>query len=149
MDVKISRPESGHARAGNRSLRALVTVAVLAIGHPGLSFASGDAAHGATVYHDCMICHSLDRNSIGPKHRDVFGRKAGSVADYNYSAALKSSNIVWDETTLDQWLSNPQALVPGTKMMYSVPEPRDRADLIAFLKEKARSDPSSATDGVK
>jgi cytochrome c len=149
MDVKISRPESGRTRAGDRALRAMALVVVLAVGHPRLSFASGDAAHGATIYHDCMICHSLDKNSIGPKHRDVFGRKAGSVPDYNYSAALKSSNIVWDETTLDQWLTNPQALVPGTKMMYSVADTKDRADLIAFLKEKARSESLSTADGAK
>jgi cytochrome c len=96
-----------------------------------------------------MICHSLDKNSIGPKHRDVFGRKAGSVPDYNYSVALKASNIVWDDTTLEQWLANPQALVPGTKMMFSVSDVQDRADLIAFLKEKARSAPSSAAAGTK
>jgi cytochrome c len=149
MDVKINRPGSERTRAGDRALRAMALVVVLAVGHPGLSFASGDAAHGATIYHDCMICHSLDKNSIGPKHRDVFGRKAGSVPDYNYSAALKSSNIVWDETTLDQWLTNPQALVPGTKMMFSVDAAQDRADVIAFLKEKAAANPSGATVGEK
>jgi cytochrome c len=96
-----------------------------------------------------MICHSLDKNGIGPSHRNVFGRTAGSVANYSYSAALKASNIVWSETTLDQWLTNPQALVPGTKMMFSVDNAQDRADVIAFLKDKAGSDVSSAAPAEK
>jgi cytochrome c len=149
MDVKVNRPESGHARIANRATSAMALAVVLAVGHPAPSFASGEAVQGATIYHECMICHSLDKNGIGPRHRDVFGHKAGSVSGYNYSAALKASNIVWDEATLDQWLTNPQALVPGTKMMFSVSDAKDRADVIAFLKEKSRSDPLSATDGAK
>jgi len=62
---------------------------------------------------------------------------------------LKASNIVWNETTLDQWLANPQALVPGTKMMFSVDNAQDRADVIAFLKEKAGSELSSAAPAEK
>ena len=151
MDVQIGRPESGHARVAgpNRASNAMALAVVLAVSHATVSFASGDAAHGATIYHECMICHSLDKNGIGPRHRDVFGRKAGSIPDYAYSAALKASNIVWNETTLDQWLTNPQTVVPGTKMMFSVGNAQDRADVIAFLKEKAGSDPSSVTAGAK
>jgi cytochrome c len=151
MDMKVGRIASVHARVGgpNRPIMAIALAATLTVGHPAPSFASGDAVHGATIYHQCMICHSLDKNGIGPRHRDVFGRKAGSVLDYNYSAALKAANIVWDETTLDQWLINPQALVPGAKMMFSVSDAQDRADVIAFLKEKARTDSSSAADSAK
>ena len=122
---------------------------MLAVAHSAPGFAAGDAAHGAKVYQDCMLCHSLDKNEIGPRHRDVFGRKAGGVPGYDYSAALKASDIVWTETTLDKWLSDPQALVPGTKMLFSVDDAQDRADVIAFLKEKAASAPSSATVGAK
>ena len=156
MDAYVDRPASAQARvsgAKNRAAGAMALAVVLAVGHPAPSFAAGDAAHGATIYRNCMICHSLDNNGIGPRHRDVFGRKAGSVPDFDYSAALKGSGIVWNETTLDQWLTNPQALVPGTKMMFSVGNAQDRADVIAFLKEKAAekaaSDPSSAPAGVK
>ncbi len=77
---------------------------------------SGDPAHGKTLYQACQACHSIDDNDLGPKHRGVVGRHAGSVADYNYSMALKNSGLTWDPTTLDRWLSNPSALVPGTKM---------------------------------
>jgi cytochrome c len=128
---------------------AMVLAFLLAGGHPAKSSASADAAHGAVTYHECMICHSLDKNEIGPRHQGVFGRKAGTVPDYTYSAALRGSNIVWDETTLDQWLTNPQTLVRGTKMMFSVDNAQDRADVIAFLKEKAASVQSGATAGAK
>ena len=148
MDLKVGTG-SPRVRVGglNRAARAIAVV--LAVAHSAPSFAAGDAAHGATVYRQCMICHSLDKNGIGPSHRNVFGRAAGSVANYAYSAALKASNIVWNETTLDQWLANPQALVPGAKMMFSVDDARDRADVIAFLKEKTESNVSSAAPGEK
>jgi cytochrome c len=151
MDVKVSRIESLPACVGgpNRATRAAAIAIVLMVGHSAPSFAAGDADHGATVYRQCMICHSLDKNGIGPSHRDVFGRRAGSVPDYSYSAALKGSNIVWNETTLDHWLTNPQSLVPGTKMMFSVDDAQDRADVIAFLKEKATSGQSNAAPDAK
>jgi cytochrome c len=110
---------------------------LLALAQPSPGLAAGDVAHGAKVYQDCMLCHSLDKNEIGPRHRGVFGRKAGTVADYDYSAPLKASNLVWTEATLDRWLTDPQALVPGTKMTFSVDDAQERADVIAFLKEKA------------
>ena len=139
MDVKSGRRERLRACIGGRRRTAIVTAlaAMLAAGHSAPGFASGDVVHGAEVYRDCMICHSLDKNEIGPSHRDVLGRKAGSVPGYDYSAALKASGIVWNETTLDQWLADPQALVPGAKMIFSVDDAQDRADVIAFLKEKS------------
>jgi cytochrome c len=149
MQVKFGSHECPLARAdGRRRTRVLLGLAaVLAVGHPAPSHAAGDAARGANVYQDCMICHALDQNEIGPRHRDVFGNKAASVPGYDYSAALKASNIVWNETTLDKWLTDPQALVPGAKMLFSVDDAQDRADVIAFL--KAARDRSSATAGAK
>ena len=139
MDVKFGRNERLPTRNGgcNRATLVMALAAMLAAGQSAPSFASGNAAHGEKVYQDCMVCHSLDKNEIGPKHRDVFGRKAGSVAGYDYSAALKTSNIVWNATTLDKWLTDPEAFVPGTKMLFSVDDAQDRADIIAFLKEKS------------
>jgi cytochrome c len=96
----------------------------------------GDARHGEKLYQACSACHSIDDNDIGPKHRGVVGRHAGSVADYAYSPALKASGIVWDEVELDRWLTNPSALVPGTKMFYKIDDPQARADIIAYLKEQ-------------
>ena len=151
MEAKVGRIESLCARVGgpNRAVGAVAVAIVLAVAHSAPSFAAGDPDHGAKVYHECTICHSLDKNGIGPSHRDVFDRRAGSVPDYSYSAALKGSIIVWNETTLDHWLTNPQALVPGTKMMFSVGDAQDRADVIEFLKEKATSGQSSAAPDAK
>jgi cytochrome c len=149
MNVKTDRSTLARVDRSNQTMKAAFVAVLFVVGHATPSFASGDAAHGAIVYQKCMICHSLDKNGIGPRHRDVFGRKAGSVADYDYSAALKASNIVWNERALDQWLTSPQALVPGTKMMFAVGTAQDRADVIAFLKEKATSDPPTSSPGEK
>jgi cytochrome c len=100
--------------------------------------AAGDAARGEQLYVGCQDCHSLDKNDVGPRHRGVFGRKAGSLPDYPYSDALKNANFVWDEQTLDRWLANPQAFVPGARMFNRLDKVRDRADVIEFLKERAR-----------
>ena len=99
---------------------------------------AGDPARGETVYQACQDCHSLDKNDVGPRHRGVYGRKAGSLPDYGYSEALKSANIVWTEETLDKWLTDPQALAPGAKMFFHLSNPQDRADVIAYLKERAK-----------
>jgi cytochrome c len=99
---------------------------------------SGDANRGEIVYQTCEDCHSLDKNDVGPRHRGVYGRKAGSLPDYDYSDALKSANIVWDEETLDKWLTNPQAVAPGAKMVFHLESAQDRADVIAYLRERAK-----------
>ena len=100
--------------------------------------AAGDPARGEILYQGCQDCHSIEKNDVGPMHKGVVGRKAGTVPDYNYSPALKNSNIVWTEANLDKWLTNPQAFIPGVKMFYWVTAAQDRADLIAFLRERAK-----------
>ncbi len=104
----------------------------------GAARAAADVAHGEKLYQGCQDCHSIDANDVGPKHRGIVGRKAGSVPDYNYSAALRNSGIIWTEANLDRWLANPQKFVPGAKMFYHLDNPQDRADVIEFLKERAR-----------
>lgn len=118
------------------SLSAL-TIAASAQSAPAATQAasSGDAGRGKSLYQGCAACHSIDENDVGPRHRGVVGRHAATLADYNYSAALKASGITWDATTLDRWLVNPSALVPGTKMFFKVDDPQSRADIIAYLKE--------------
>jgi cytochrome c len=95
----------------------------------------GDPQRGKALYQGCTGCHSIDENDIGPKHRGVVGRKAGTAPGYAYSAALKGAGIVWDKVTLDRWLANPSAMVPGTKMYFLLPNAQDRADVIAYLAE--------------
>lgn len=102
---------------------------------PMAAHAGGDPAHGQVLYRSqCMSCHSVDYNGVGPAHKGVFGRRAGSLANYNYSPALKAAGLVWSETTLEQWLRDPEQLVPGQKMGVMVQSAQDRADLIAYLK---------------
>lgn len=115
---------------------AAIPVAAAAQSATASATGSGDAAKGKALYQACAACHSIDENDVGPKHRGVFGRRAGSVADYNYSPALKRSGITWDDATLDRWLVNPSALVPGTKMFFKIDDAQARADLIAYLKEQ-------------
>ena len=95
----------------------------------------GDAVRGKDLYQACSACHSVDENDLGPKHRGVFGRRAGSVGDYSYSAALKASGLTWDRSTLDRWLANPSELVPGTKMYFQIKDAQGRADVIAYLEQ--------------
>ncbi|HTT13302.1 MAG TPA: c-type cytochrome [Burkholderiaceae bacterium] len=99
------------------------------------AFAAGDADAGRVVYQArCSACHSLDYNGVGPAHRGVFGRAAAQAPGFVYSDALKSAHIVWNEETLDRWLTDPEKLVPGQRMGVNVPEARDRADVITYLK---------------
>ena len=116
-----------------RCFGLLLLASVLA-GGAGPAQAAGDPVHGEQVYHRCQGCHSIDRNRIGPMHKGLFGRKAGSLPDFDYSDAMKNSGIVWTEVTLDQFLQGPRKMVPGTKMTFvGIPKPQDRADLIAYL----------------
>ncbi|MGH6893648.1 MAG: c-type cytochrome [Dongiaceae bacterium] len=95
---------------------------------------AGDALHGEEIYNSrCVACHSPDANRVGPRHRGVVGRKAGSLPDFKYSKAVTGSDVVWDERTLDEWLTNPQAFIPGQRMNFKVADPNDRADIIAYL----------------
>lgn len=96
---------------------------------------AGDTGRGAAVYAaNCGSCHSLDANRVGPAHRGVYGRKAGSAPGYDYSAAVRSSRILWTAATLDRWLQNPRAVIPGTKMAFRLTDAQKRADVIAFLR---------------
>ena len=103
----------------------------------GLSLATvagGNAARGQMLYQNmCMACHSIDYNGVGPAHKGLLGRKAGSAANYDYSPALRAASMVWTATTLDRWLADPEKLIPGQKMGFSVASAQDRADLISYL----------------
>ena len=98
-----------------------------------------DIAAGEKTFNVCRACHQIgDRavNSIGPVLTGVVGRKSGSVPGYNYSDANKNSGITWDEATLADYLKNPQAKVPGTKMMFpGLKKEQDVDNVIAFLKQ--------------
>lgn len=113
-----------------------VVLAVTLMAATSAVIAAGNAVRGQQLYESrCVGCHSVDQNRVGPAHQGVFGRRAGRVVGYDYSAALKASRVVWSEKTLNAWLANPERMIPGQKMGYRVTEAADRADLIAYLKE--------------
>ena len=97
--------------------------------------AAPDAKRGEAIYARCQACHAIGFDRVGPRHCGLLGRRAGSVPDYGYSAALKRSAIVWDEKSLDRFLAAPMKAVPGTSMTYAgIPDRQERADLIAYLR---------------
>jgi cytochrome c len=90
----------------------------------------------------CAGCHSLDEDREGPRLRDVYGRKAGSVHGFPYSKALESSQVVWNDTTLNQWLTGPDTFIPDSNMSFYVPKPSERADIIRYLKVISKQQPA-------
>jgi cytochrome c len=115
--------------------------------------ADGSAARGQRVFNACSACHSLrpDQNMTGPSLTDLWGRKAGSLPSFNrYSPAIKSASIVWNDKTLDEWIEDPQHLIPGNEMTFAgIKDARQRADLLAFLKQAAQPGASVAQQGGK
>ncbi len=119
-------------------MRELVFVAILAVAGAGQASAQ-DAAAGEKVFTVCKACHQIGesaKNGVGPMLNGIIGRKAGSVADYSYSAANKDSGITWDEATFREYNKDPKAKVPGTKMIYAgLKDEQKTIDLVAFLKQ--------------
>jgi cytochrome c len=121
--------------------------AMLAVASPVRAAPSDDATLklGQRVFLLCQSCHSMDAgglNKIGPNLWGLFGRKAGSKADFHYSDALKNANVVWSEKTLDQWLTSPRDFIPGNRMAFGgVSDPEKRAALIAYLKQASAANP--------
>lgn len=104
----------------------------------GPALAQADIASGQKLYQQrCAICHTLkatEKKPTGPHLEGLFGRKAAAVADFNYSAGMKGSGIVWDEKSLNDYLAAPTKLVPGTTMPVGIPQAADREDVVAYLK---------------
>jgi cytochrome c len=102
------------------------------------AFAAGDIQRGARVFSACAACHTLepDRHLTGPSLHGVWGRKAAGLETYRrYSDALKQSDLVWNERTLEAWLRDPQKVVPGNAMQFpGLADEQARADLVVFLK---------------
>ncbi|WP_409970305.1 c-type cytochrome [Piscinibacter sp.] len=115
--------------------RRLVMAGALALCASASAGGAPDAVRGEQVYTRCMACHALAVDRVGPRHCGLFGRRAGSVPGFAYSPAMKNSRIVWNDRTLERFLTRPLNMVPGSTMTYDgVADPKDRADLIAYLK---------------
>jgi cytochrome c len=120
-----------------RSVAALCATSFITTAHGG-AVGAGDSARGKALYESrCTACHSLDHSRIGPAQRGVFGRHVAQVGGFEYSAALQRSSVIWTAQSLDRWLANPETFIPGQRMGYSVPDPKERADIIAFLASPA------------
>lgn len=99
-----------------------------------LPVAAADAERGRSLYQSrCTACHSIEYNGVGPAHRGMFGRRAGLAPGYAYSSALKGATVIWSKATLERWLTDPEAVLPGQRVGVNVPEAVDRADLIEYL----------------
>ncbi len=116
-------------------LTRLTSVLVVLVA-AGAAHADGNAARGETKFEECAACHKLERgmNEVGPSLYGVIGRKAGELAEFRYSPALKRSGITWSAQTLDAFIADPQQAVPANRMPYAgMPDAAGRADLIAYL----------------
>ncbi|HEX4582372.1 MAG TPA: heme-binding domain-containing protein [Acidobacteriaceae bacterium] len=104
----------------------------------GQALTEGDALRGEDIFERrCTGCHAMEQNREGPRLRGVFGRMSGAVTGFDYSPALAKAHMVWDEATLEQWLADPETLVPGNNMEFHVAKPQERRDLIRFLRDGA------------
>ena len=118
------------------SVLSAATAVVLAT-LTGSALAAGDAASGEKVFAKCKSCHQVGetaKSAIGPELNGLDGRKAGSVEGYHYSDAMKDSGITWGEASFEEFIKNPKAKVPGTKMVFQgLSSDKDAADVWAYL----------------
>jgi len=116
-----------------------LSIVVFALATPFLAsaaYADGDAAAGKKVFAKCGVCHLIkpEKTLTGPSLFGVVGRHSASVEKFSYSDAMKKVDVTWDAETLDKYLTDPKAMVPGTKMTFpGLPDAVDRANVIAFL----------------
>lgn len=134
--MTISKTGLGFIALGAATLAALSVAGAAQAAGP-----AGDAGRGKTVFARCAACHDLNTGAIrmGPSLKGVIGRKAGTFANFSYSAGMKNKGVVWGADTLDQFLTAPMKYVPGTRMAFpGLSNAQDRADVIAYLKVAAK-----------
>ena len=136
-------------------MNRLCDISIAAIVFAALSIPAsaqpGDAARGERMFRACVACHSLEanRNMTGPSLAELWNRGAGGLPSFpRYSPALKSSGIIWNDATLDEWIKDPPHFIPGNTVTFpGMKDARQRADLLAFLKDATqagRAPPSTA-----
>jgi cytochrome c len=137
MRILTHKTVPGPAPGFRTGMAVAVALAALWVAPAGAAEPPGHAAHGARLFLQCRACHAVGQGEpagVGPNLWGVVGAKAGARPGYHYSPALAASGIVWTPETLDQWLTRPTALVPGTNMAFQgVASASARADLIAYL----------------
>ncbi len=121
------------------SLSPFVLSLVLATGClTSSALAEGDIKKGKKVYNKCRACHNIDKdkNKVGPHLVGIFGRKAGSLEDFKYSDAMKSSDVIWDAETLAAYVKKPKEFIEDTKMNFAgIKKDKQIVDLIAYMED--------------
>ena len=127
MDAQMSR--------SGRVVRLNFLAAALVIAQNATTVRADEVSDGQSAFAACSACHSIDGNEgLGPHLNGLIGRRAGSVAGFNYSPAMKRTNIVWDAQSLDKFLADPQQGVPGNRMPFSgLSDAAKRADIAVYL----------------
>jgi cytochrome c len=124
------------AKLSKNDVQALSMLGKNASGSEATLAGDGDAVQGKAVFEKrCTGCHAMAVDREGPRLAGVYGRKAGNIAGFTYSADLKNSGVTWNDATLERWLSDPDLMVPENNMSFSVPKAKERRDLIAYLKQ--------------
>jgi len=117
------------------SIPGAVTGTALLLAVPATPATAADAEHGKVLYQACVACHTERPDALGPSLKGVFGRKAAALDDFRYSNPMKRANLVWDETSLRDFIADPQAKVKGNRMPFGgLTQPQDIDDVIAFLR---------------
>ena len=120
----------------SKTIRSLVVASgAILLAAAAFSDTKGDAVAGRASFEKrCTGCHALDRDRVGPRLAGVVGRKAGTVPGFPYSDAVKKSGVVWNEASLDKWLTDPESVIPDSDMAFRLDSPAERTAIIAFLK---------------
>ena len=126
----------GHGECLMRGLVLMLLGAGIFASLPGYA---QDAASGEKIFVQCKACHQIGenaKNAVGPVLNGLFGRKAGTIEGFSYSSANKNSGITWDEATFREYIKDPKAKIPGTKMIFpGLKDPKQIDDVVAFLKQ--------------
>lgn len=116
-----------------------ISIAIIALASTVGAAVAGDIAAGEKVFRRCLPCHSIGeaaKNGIGPAQNGLKGRKSGTVPGYNYTDANKNSGITWDEATFKEYIKDPKAKIPGTKMVFpGIKDEKEAEDLWSFLEQ--------------
>jgi cytochrome c len=124
---------------GSKTMKTTLAIAALTIAAMAQTAQAQDAAAGEQSFKKCAPCHAVGegaKNKIGPQLNDLDGRHSGTAPDFNYSDANKNSGIVWSEATFKEYIKDPRAKIPGTKMIFpGIKNEKEAGDLWAYLKQ--------------